>query len=188
MNVSSGFDIDDAVSNSGDLRALRLIHESEKGFFRVWECSLHGRRMVAKCLRPEFTKSKPHIELLRREYELIASLYHPGIIQTYGLRELPGEGEAIILEYADGVTLRALIDDGGIGAKTVQSVLIQLCSALDYCHRRRIVHRDLKPENIMFFPDGPYIKIIDFNFSHGASFADPVFFGWDSWLQCSRAV
>jgi len=42
-------------------------------------------------------------------------------------------------------------------------IFVQICEAINYCHRNRIIHRDLKLENIMFKDEQKKeIKIVDF--------------------------
>jgi calcium-dependent protein kinase len=48
--------------------------------------------------------------------------------------------------------------------KRAASILWQVLSAMDTCHKQNIIHRDLKPENILFENPNSQsgIKIIDF--------------------------
>lgn len=49
--------------------------------------------------------------------------------------------------------------------ESVASTLMkQVLSAVDYCHKNNIIHRDLKPENIVFEGEtiDSTLKIIDF--------------------------
>ena len=48
-----------------------------------------------------------------------------------------------------GVTLRSVLRHRRLGIPAATTIALELCRALDHCHRRGVVHRDLKPENIM---------------------------------------
>jgi hypothetical protein len=69
------------------------------------------------------------------------------------------------MQYIDGRTLRALLEEGQVPLDTAASILRQLGSALEVAHSKGVIHRDLKPENIMLqkLGDGRMIvKLIDF--------------------------
>lgn len=177
MDNTSGFEFEDSHSNTYQIRVLRTIHESEGGYCKLLECNYRGRRVVAKCLKQEYAESEPHQYLIQREYDIISSLYHPGIITAYDIMDIPSEGKAVIMEYASGVTLKSYIENRKIAREEAYRILEKICDAVNYLHLQGIVHRDLKPDNIIIYPEGEYLKIIDFNFSHGASFADNLFSG-----------
>lgn len=172
MDETSGFDIERPSEYDNNYRILRLVHESKSGFCRILEVKHAGRLYIAKALKPQYRKSKIHLDLLKKEDDILSTLYHPAIIQTFGIHEIEGEGPCLILEYAHGVTLQSYIDSGEITAELATGILTQICSAIEYCHQREIIHRDLKPSNIVVHPESSVIKIIDFNFSHSPSYTD----------------
>ena len=45
-------------------------------------------------------------------------------------------------------------------------VIVQIVSAIAYCHQLHVVHRDLKPENVVFFNKSETVKLTDFGFSN----------------------
>lgn len=173
MQETSGFNIIEIGTHDSCYHVTRIIHESQSGFCRILEVKHGGRLYVAKTLKPEFRHSKAHLDLLRKEYDLLSSLYHPSIIQAFEIVELENDGEALILEYAHGVTLQSFLTSGVPSKVDASSILMQICSAMDYCHKRGIIHRDLKPTNIMIYPQGVVVKIIDFNLSHSPSYTAP---------------
>ena len=64
------------------------------------------------------------------------------------------------MEYVDGTTLAARLEDGALPLPLALRVASQIADALDYAHRRGVVHRDLKPANIRLTRDG--VKLLDF--------------------------
>lgn len=163
----SGFDINGAASGVAD--SYTLFYESDSGFTRLFTIVRDGRRFVAKALKTEYLGSSVHNDLLRKEYQIACSLYHPSIISVVGFEVLPNIGPSVIMEYVEGMTLDAYLRQKP--SETVaRRIAAQLCDAVSYMHGKQIVHRDLKPGNIMVSPDGACVKIIDFGLSESPSF------------------
>lgn len=57
----------------------------------------------------------------------------------------------------------------GMDASTALSYLIDICSAIEVCHRENVVHRDLKPANILISAKGNAI-VSDFGAAHFPEF------------------
>ena len=173
LEDTSGFDIKDLETYDKNYHVVRVVHESRSGFCRILEVRYSGRIFIAKTLKPEYRGSQPHKQLLTKEYEILSSLYHPSIIQTFGIVEIEGEGPALLLEYAYGVTLEDYLTEKKRDAVKTRLILEQICTAVDYCHKMGVIHRDLKPSNIIVYPQGPVVKIIDFNLSHSPAYTAP---------------
>lgn len=163
---TSFFDITDAGSLTPGYSGLRLIHESDSGSCRIFECTRAGRHVVVKTLKESFADKDIYRELLRREYDTLSSLYHPNIVSVIAMEEVPGLGESIVMEAVNGVTLDRFIASGECDGRAARTILGQICSALTYIHERGIYHRDLKPGNIMVSAEGGHVKLIDFGLSH----------------------
>lgn len=56
----------------------------------------------------------------------------------------------IVTEFCTGGELFDFVVSSRCLTESVAaSVMTQLMSAINYCHRKKIVHRDIKPENIL---------------------------------------
>lgn len=78
------------------------------------------------------------------------------------------DGQIILEEFIDGITVSDVIDNGVYTYKGARKVINDLCDALSILHQNGYVHRDIKPENIMIDNSG-IVKLIDFNASRKES-------------------
>jgi serine/threonine protein kinase len=74
----------------------------------------------------------------------------------------------IMLECVDGGELfERITKKSHLTEKLAKDYVIDMLSAVKYCHDRKIVHRDLKPENFLMSSQSEYaaVKLIDFGFA-----------------------
>lgn len=116
--------------------------------------------------------SRPVLDAMKKEIELLRTLDHPSIVRLYEFAEDPLAQElTLILEYISGGDCHDLVKNSAVPLeeKLVAHFLYQLLKALAYCHLRGVVHRDVKPNNMMvlYSSDGgePDLKLIDFGLS-----------------------
>ncbi len=162
MNSPSGFfTVPDFMSASLP-HDRELIHISLSGYSVLYRIDRNGRFRVLKALKPEFRGQTMYEDLLRKEFDIAYGLDHPNICRCIGFCKDPELGNAIELEWIDGVTLDQFCP---AGKGEALKVMEELCDALSYIHDRQIVHRDLKPSNILVTRNGNNVKIIDFGLS-----------------------
>lgn len=119
-----------------------------------------GRQCVIKQIKLK-ANSQDSIKIrehFRREALIQACLDHPNIARLTDYNDQEGY---IVMDYANGGTLRKLLEDkfpNGMNSHTALTILKPICEALIYSHeknfsadgqRRGIVHLDIKPENIL---------------------------------------
>ncbi len=112
-------------------------------------------------------KRDKQLELIFRDVNALKMLAgHPNIVRTSDI--FPWEGDSFVLptEWADGYSLRGLMDGTGTSLAVPDKLNIfqQLCAGLEYAHRHGVIHRDLRPENIVICENGT-VKIINFDFA-----------------------
>ncbi len=118
-------------------------------------------RMVAvKILTPRLADDPAFAERFTREAQALALLNHPNIVQIHDFGQTD-EFFYFVMEFVDGVNLRALIHDGKLNPEDALEIVPQICEALQFAHDEGIVHRDIKPENILVDKKGR-VKIADF--------------------------
>ena len=118
-------------------------------------------RTVAIKLLPSELLNAPgrRIERFRREALAIARITHPHICTLHDVGE-DGPAIFLVMEYVEGVTLAARLQDGPLPLALALRSAIQIADALDHAHRHGVVHADLKPGNIMLTRDS--VKLLDF--------------------------
>lgn len=139
------------------------VVEADHGTFRLGRIRRFDRWWYFKALVPQCRGSEQYRRVLRKEFDIMIGLDHPGIIRAADFRDIPDIGPAILMEYSPGVTFDAWLE-AGPSARRRRKVFAAILSAVVYLHSRGIVHRDLKPQNILVENDGT-VKIIDFGLS-----------------------
>lgn len=118
-------------------------------------------RLVAlKVLPRELGEDPAFTERFAREGRTLARLQHPHIVGVHDFGEADGQSY-LVMEYVDGVNLRALMASGELTATEALAIVPQICAALQYAHDEGVVHRDIKPENVLLDRQGN-VKVADF--------------------------
>lgn len=150
---------------------LKKLGEGGMGEVYLAEDTKLKRKVAIKVLPSPLTKDKESRERLEREAQAAAALNHPNIVTIHEIGEYEDSATVdkqifISMEYVEGVTLRAKIDN--CKSKSTEfpieefiNIVIQISEGLEKAHQAGIVHRDIKPANILFSTDG-VAKIVDF--------------------------
>jgi tRNA A-37 threonylcarbamoyl transferase component Bud32 len=140
----------------------RFEHLGQGGMGVVYKArQRHLNRIVAVKLLPPSVGDEPAFaERFTREAQALARLNHPNIVQVHDFGRTD-EYFYFVMEYVDGVNLRALIRDHKLDPEAALKIVPQICEALQFAHDEGIVHRDIKPENILVDKKGR-VKIADF--------------------------
>jgi len=107
-------------------------------------------------------------ERFLREARAIGAVHHPNILAVHDVGE-EGTTPYLVMELAEGGSLREQIKAGTLPVETVREVGIHIARALAAAHAAGIVHRDVKPANILCAtPVGhpPLWKLADFGIAH----------------------
>lgn len=134
----------------GGMAAVLLAQDVEKGI-----------RVAIKLLRDEYTDNSDAVERFKSEAQAVSMLSHPNVVGIHDI-SLDGDIKYLVMEYVEGVSLRAYMDKRGkLSFAEVSSISEQILAALNHAHSHGIIHRDIKPQNIMLLKDG-FVKVMDF--------------------------
>ncbi len=120
-------------------------------------CALKISKRTHKGSDPADTGAR-HIAF-QREFEAIAALDHPSIIDLYDYGIHEGV-EYLAMEYFPCGDLKARLQNP-LSAREALEFLKQIALSLGVVHQAGIIHRDLKPPNVMLRDDGSVV-LIDF--------------------------
>ena len=100
------------------------------------------------------------------EASVTAKLTHPNTITLYDYGRTEDGIFFIAMEYLNGRTLSAAMQqDGPLAQERVIHIAQQVCRSLREAHALGIIHRDLKPANVMLLrqhDDHDFVKVLDF--------------------------
>ena len=143
----------------GHLRVIDALGSGGMGeVYRAFDERL-DRTVALKAIRTDRRLSFDARRRFLREARTLSALDHPNICRIHEYIEAD-EGDFLVLELIEGVTLAKAIEMGMSRARKLR-IALQICDALAAAHRKGIVHRDLKEENIMIAADGT-VKVLDF--------------------------
>jgi serine/threonine protein kinase len=117
------------------------------------------RRNVAIKISPTSTDKARERFLV--EAQSAGQFNHPNIVSVYDVG-VQDDFCYLTMEYIEGSTLAEYcIKEHLLPSHKVGEIVLSVCSALNYSHRRGVIHRDIKPANIMLDKEDN-TKITDF--------------------------
>lgn len=168
MQQESGFFFTPTGDCSEHFSEMQEI--SSDGFNILVRAKRLGQWWILKAQRSDIRKIPAYANLLRKEYDILNRLHHPGIVHVESLEEVEGYGQCIVMEWIDGCTLDEWLSQPHTKTER-RHVANQLLSVMEFVHDQQVVHRDLKPSNIMITRNGGVVKLIDFGLSDADNYA-----------------
>ncbi len=164
--------ITERVAAGGMAEVFRGVAESMRGF---------KKNVAIKRILPALTKNKKFVAMFLDEARLSLSLQHANIVQVFDIGHTE-DTYFIVMEYVDGVDLKAILDwRRRIGKRVPVAhslyVIMEICKGISYAHELTnqendaplgIVHRDISPPNVLMSKQGE-IKVVDFGLAKATS-------------------
>ncbi|RMG61680.1 MAG: hypothetical protein D6715_13170, partial [Calditrichaeota bacterium] len=144
----------------GPYALLEEIGRGAMGEVYLAEDTVLKRKVVLKTLPSHDQLREGARQRFLREAQSAAALNHPNIVTVFAFLQ-EGESNYIAMEYVEGESLRAVVQEAPLAVPRIVDIVSQICDGIHCAHQQGIVHRDLKPENIMLSPEGR-VKILDF--------------------------
>jgi len=146
-------------------RSLRPVGHGGMGVvYEAWDEALQRRVAIKVIGRDKMTSPEAH-QRFKREVRALARLHHRSVVEIFDFEDGP-ELTYFTMELLDGLALRDLIDDGGLGLATGLEYLGRVVDGVAAIHAARLVHRDIKPDNVVVTASGE-VKLIDFGLAKG---------------------
>jgi serine/threonine-protein kinase len=167
----SRYRITERIAAGGMAEVFRGVAESLQGF----------RKSVAiKRVLPALSKNRKFIAMFLDEARVSLHLQHANIVQVFDIGHAD-ETYFIVMEYVDGVDLKAVLEwrrriNKPLTIGQTVYVIMEVCKGLAYAHELLhpetgrplgIVHRDVSPPNVLLSKNGE-VKVADFGLAKAA--------------------
>lgn len=101
------------------------------------------------------------VRRFRSERQILAGLQHPHVARLLDGGTTDDGRPWLALEYVEGRPLDVFCDEGRLAVAERVDLVVGLCDAVQYAHRKLVVHRDIKPSNVLVTDEGTP-KLLDF--------------------------
>jgi eukaryotic-like serine/threonine-protein kinase len=164
--------ITERVAAGGMAEVFRGVAESMRGF---------KKNVAIKRILPALAQNKKFVAMFLDEARLSLGLQHANIVQVFEI----GHSEDtyfIVMEFVDGVDLKAILDwrrriNKRVPVAHSLYVIMEICKGISYAHELTnqendaplgIVHRDISPPNVLMSKQGE-VKVVDFGLAKATS-------------------
>ena len=144
---------------------LETIGVGSYGRVRLCRNKKTNKVFAVKMLKKSEIIRMKQVDHVFSEYTILASIFHPFIVELKGVNFTDPSYLYFILEYIPGGEMFTLLrDKNSFPANQAKFYAAHIVTIFDYLHPKNIIYRDLKPENILIQPSG-FLKLTDFGFA-----------------------
>ncbi len=135
--------------------------------YRARQSGEGNYEVAVKIFRPGYAQRDSFRDYFMTEAEKVGQFDHPNILPFLEF----GEGDGLLYAVTPFVTSGTLDDllrrvGGRFSAIQALPIMQQLCSAVQYAHKRDVIHGNIKPSNIFVATDGRML-LADFGIARG---------------------
>ncbi len=153
-------------------------HELGRGSFGSVKTAKHLRTAASYAVKildgHKLAANPKQFKQFLRELECLHRADHDNVIRYHGVYDEHGQDGNrkylfVVQELCTGgELLKRVRRNPAMPEREAAGYMMQMLSAVQYCHSQGIVHRDLKLDNFVFKDDSPdsVLKVIDFGLSH----------------------
>jgi len=149
---------------NGRYKILKELGSGGMGIVFLVEDTARDNEIIVLKVFQSDNADREHIEILRKEFSILAAMRHPNLVCVYDFGKISGKNEYFFtMEFVKGVEFLKAVKE--LSLKEKMHLFSLLVQALDYIHASGIYHGDIKSENIIVYKDinGNYnLKLMDF--------------------------
>jgi len=106
-------------------------------------------QQVAVKLLPHHLLSSAATRRFVEERSILASLQHPNIARLIDGGTLSDGVPYIVMDYIEGESIDRYCENNNLDNAAIIDLVVRICDAIQYAHRKLVIHRDIKPSNII---------------------------------------
>lgn len=145
----------------GRYKILELVGVGGMAFVLKAEDLVMNRIVAIKVLNDQYNNDEQAEKRFINESKAVAMMSNKNIVGIYDVAIYP-DIKYIVMEYLDGINLKAYIDKKGLLPwKEASAYMLQVLRALEHAHSKGVIHRDIKPQNILLLSNGE-VRVTDF--------------------------
>jgi eukaryotic-like serine/threonine-protein kinase len=103
----------------------------------------NGREVALKLPRPEIRNDPVLNKVFYNEVVMLKTLDHPNVVRFLAGVPSGGHAHLAVQYFPEGE-----LNPSKLSLEQIFAILLDVASALEYCHSKKVIHQDVKPSNV----------------------------------------